>query len=436
MNRTIEISKNRCQELISYYMKFGCSIEEATNYCSRVFDYDLLVSENILDSNAWEIEFSTTGYVKKTSAKMDRKVYASWLNGGWSRSGFWEKSDSEIIQNATQEEECKRVYASDYNNYGNSYNYWNYIQKNHRRMNEEILDLQEISFLDDREQRWIDLKRFPGQVFVIKGEKKIFVSLKSNRLLHKKMTGRNHIFLVDVSGSMNCRLLLMQLNMVALFQSLEPGDTVSIITYSDECRLIAKEIAQGDQETFWEALAAISIIGGYGKKMPVLQTAYALLISMGKKGTITVFSDKFPEPDEEHKELLAELISLQSKLGNRLYFMVYGSDSWLVDKFSQNCFYHNGRVCAVLEPQNIEKPFLENWLGQGEEIFDLNIRVANDSVQASKDPGSLAHNWLCLTQNSVFRKILLINPDSVGPIYLELSWKDNTGEQSEQIIIP
>jgi Ca-activated chloride channel family protein len=87
----------------------------------------------------------------------------------------------------------------------------------------------------------------------------------------------NLVLLIDVSGSMQPadRLPLLQQGLLMLLPQLRPDDRISIVTYSDQIRIVLDSAAGNEQARITEAVQGLRAGGGTAGG-PGLATAYAL----------------------------------------------------------------------------------------------------------------------------------------------------------------
>ena len=396
MGRIFRISPGRRKLLYEKYLSYGCSAAEAEKYASAVFDCKVMTDDSLPESEAWEIDFSAPASVQHKSGQAAGKtetgkepasvrseavkkrpvVYASWLKGGWNRIASWEMKEGVHGADAVSQQESYSAETPDI--WDNPLTYHYYMSKNHRTEDPALIQPGDLVLRSNVDRASVRMEKLPCRLSVLSdgSRRRVFIDADEDNSIGDP-TPRGHVFLLDVSGSMGCRLMLVQLNMAALFHSLETQDTVTVITYSDDFRLIDKEIPASDPERFQNALSKISFAGGYGRKLPVLQRAYQYLNSMGLKGTVTLFSDGVPDPGRKYELLQREYARREESFGIRLNVMIYGSDSWADSKLSGLVRHAGGRLLAVLEPDNIRRALTEHWLGSGKSIYDLKIRRAN-----------------------------------------------------------
>ena len=445
MDRVYKITSHKRDYLCEQYIRYGCSPEEAERYAGMAFNCAVVTDDGLPDSNAWEIDFSTVSEVhnckektekdKRFEAENSKKntvVYSSWLKSGWNRTGFWENVDYGAEGGNVSSGSGNELLHI--NLWGNSYTYWKYLNRNGRKIDSDLVDAREFAFRGNEiTPSWVPMLKLPLQMTMLSGSEHDQLQIRVNGDAKPETSKRrDHVFLLDVSGSMGCRMILAQLNMVALFHSLSAEDHVTLITYSDTCRMIDSEISAADTDRFCNALSKICFIGGYGKKISALKTAYSYLNAKDFKGTVTVFCDGYPDAGEKNGQLQKEFARIQNRFGIRLNCMVYGSDSWADRKLVDLVSYAGGRLLSVLEPDNIGRAVNERWLGTGDDIYDVKIRMTGNGLEAVGMPYCFS-----MTPGASFNATFLNNKEHDSHEEIEISWSDRNGEKhSENITVP
>lgn len=441
MNRIFRVAKEKKMEIKNYYMAYGCKEREAELYSSNVFNCGLVADESVPYSDAWEIECQSPITTKIKTVKSKNMIYASWLKNGWSKSGFWEKTD--IIKEGSDKKKnvpfCPRSGCSDTN--GNSYFYWKYIKKNNRSIEVENLNPQDFVFTEkDEMENKPMMKKLPLTVAAYKKQDYLHIAAKVKTDGHKeqKKNAINHVFAVDVSGSMGCRLILVQLSMVALFNSLDKNDTVTVLTYSENCQLVDEYIPVSDKERFQKAIFSVEITGGFGRTSQVLQIAYTILNRHGQNGVITLFTDSVPNSGLGTQAVQNAYVNRQLLFGNKMNAFVYGSDTWADKKLNSIIRCAGGRIIAVFEPENIVRAIDENISNFGEFIYDVNFmpEMANElHLLGEVSPTNKMIEFVEMTEGSLLKVTFCgFETFDLDCININFSWKDASGQQCGETI--
>lgn len=446
MNRVFRISPKRKEKLKHCYMEYGCSKEEAERYSGMVFDIPVLVDDDMSETEAWETDFEA-GLSRKPVTEDDRgivqtegirnikrdvRVYASWSKGGWSRAGFWEKTEPAYEREGVPVDAADPVNMK--NPWGNSYSYWSYLKRNERKIDSALIDPWDILLRDASQSiMWKSMQKLPCRIAALSGGSSMHIRLCADiEADSKDRVRRGHVFLLDVSGSMGCRLMLAQLNMVAMFNSLDIQDSVTVMTYSDDCRIMDHIIPVSDRERFFKAVSHISAIGGYGRKIPVIQMAYSVLNSMDVNGTVTLFCDAYPCAEKKQEMIQKEYLKREFDLGNRLNCMAYGSDTWADEELCEAVSAAGGRLFAILEPENIRRVLDEHLLDEGTAVYGVRIQIKD--TQKKQDGKRKAFH---ITPGSFISETFPLEMETGATEEIEITWLNRDGTSDmEQIAVP
>lgn len=110
------------------------------------------------------------------------------------------------------------------------------------------------------------------------GHRLIRIGLKSQTVLDGSFNaGRNFVFLIDTSGSMNApeKLPLLQRSLRTLIDSLLPTDTISIVTYAGRSAILLEGGDIASKEALVEAINGLTSSGGTNGAAGI-RTAYEL----------------------------------------------------------------------------------------------------------------------------------------------------------------
>lgn len=442
MSRTFRVSKDKKEEIKKSYIKYGCTKEEAEYYSSHVFDYNLTVEEQSVFPNAWEIECQSENVPKIERVNRKNQNYVSWLKGGWSRSGYWEKGIENTVDLKCGTGMPVRPQYKRNIEIGNSLSYWNYMKKNERNVEQQFLNPQDFVFVSETDSiNRTRMKKIPIEIGACADNEYLHLSVQVVERANKSKKRVNHVFAVDVSGSMGCRLILVQLSMVALFHSLNETDTVTILTYSENCQLVDEYIPANDSLRFQRAISDIKIAGGYGRNSHILQVAYAILNREGKKGILTMFTDGVPNSGFETTILQNAYIHQQLLFGNKINIFAFGSDAWRNPELQELVCSGGGRLRAILEPSNIRRVIREKWENFGEYIYDVNIKLESEekiSLLGVSPEEKYNLDYLEMTDGT-FMEITFkgISTIHLKKINIQITWKDASEKKhAENIEIP
>ena len=420
MGSQYQIAEETVQELRKWYRKIGYTDEESADFSSFVFSHAVEVSSYIPAPSGWEIEYRAP-IIRTNVKKTKHQVYAHWMKGGWNRVGAWES----VPEN---DEEVKASYIAlprfGWNNStGMSADYYHYMQQCKRKVEEAWLDPQDALY-GIHVSNPVRLSQLSLGVEVYADEKDLCVCAE---VLEKSVPAMHHVFVVDISGSMRSRWVLVQLSMAALFKMLPHGSKVSIIAFSDHCQIIKQGITSGDTDGFMKALRQIPLSGGFLGALPVLQTAFGVLRSMGQNGIVTLFTDNTLRCGFASQDICNDYIREERAFGNRLHLVCYGSDSWHDEQLCKMGEI-GGRMRTVLSPENVQNLQDQHWEVMEDRIYDFQIHPdggawqllgGNTDVSGCLDyfPITPGHSAAAAFINST-----QIAPGDVIPLCVE--WKD------------
>ena len=167
---------------------------------------------------------------------------------------------------------------------------------------------------------------------------------------------RNIAMLVDVSGSMDDEWILVQMSMAAIMSGLGKGDVLSIISYSDNTKTVAKKISCGNRDELIEALMNVDGIGGctYGSKG--LEDAYSYLKDNYTEDGINrvfIFTDGDFNFGVTSEGGLEKFIYDKRKTGIYLSIIGYGENNFKDNKMEALARNGNGNYTFVSSPADI-----------------------------------------------------------------------------------
>ncbi len=196
--------------------------------------------------------------------------------------------------------------------------------------------------------------------------KLMLVGLQAREIPQEERPGHNLVFLIDTSGSMDGpdRLDLVKRAFLLLLDSLEPTDTVSIVTYASEDRVVLEGTAvSGKGKT--EIMEGISELEAYGSTNGTAGILRAYEIAQkyfvpGGVNRILLATDGDLNVGPSSEGELADLVSEKKKSGISLTCLGFGMGNYkdnkmeaLADYGDGNCWYidtiHEARKALVNE---------------------------------------------------------------------------------------
>ena len=107
--------------------------------------------------------------------------------------------------------------------------------------------------------------------------KLLLIGLQAEEIAKEEAGHKNLIFLIDVSGSMDeaDKLPLVKRSFLTLLDTLDPGDTVSIVTYATSDKTVIEGVPASEKTRIMEAINELEAGGGTNGSQGII-TAYEL----------------------------------------------------------------------------------------------------------------------------------------------------------------
>ena len=433
MDLQYQIAEETVHKLRNWYRKIGYTEEESKAFSSFVFSHSVEADLHGTAPSGWEIEFRTP-MIRTNIRKPEQHIFAQWMKGGWNRAATWEK-----VQENNEDVKVSPVTlpCSGWNNAtGMSADYYHYMLRCGRSVETAWLDPQD-ALCGHKTSDPIRLSQIPVGIEVYSDKNTLCVCAEA---LEKKAPALNHVFAVDVSGSMRSRWVLVQLSLAALFKKLPEDARLSVLAFSDHCQIIEQNIAAGDLTEFMKALRRIPLCGGFSRSVPVLQTAFGLLRSMGDLGVVTMFTDDAFQSGFATQDICNDYLREETCFGNRLHIVCYGSDSW---KSAELCKMGEigGRMRAVFSPEQLLILQSQHWEVNESYIYGFHIQSDGRLWQllgGNADESGCLYSFPMVSGNSTAAAFLNrtnILPGEVIPLCVK--WRDeHNAAYSERINIP
>ncbi|MBV5283157.1 MAG: von Willebrand factor type A domain-containing protein [Paludibacter sp.] len=157
------------------------------------------------------------------------------------------------------------------------------------------------------------------------------IGLKGKSISESEQPKSNYVFLVDVSKSMNSpeRLELLQSGLKLLLDNLEATDKISLITYSNQTKLVLKSTACDRKDEIRAAIDKL-FTGGSGVDVPSLTYSYSVamdnFIANGSNRVIMV-SDGDLNVNPSSSDELVKVINEKRKSGVNLTVLGFGKSN-------------------------------------------------------------------------------------------------------------
>ena len=194
--------------------------------------------------------------------------------------------------------------------------------------------------------------------------KLMLIGLQAKEVTKAERPGHNLVFLIDTSGSMfgSDRLDLVKRAFMLLLEELDPEDTVSIVTYASNDRVVLEGTPAADKTRIMEAISELEA-GGATNGSAGITRAYEIASKYFKDGgvnRILLATDGDLNVGTSSEGELAEMVSEKKKSGISLTCLGVGMGNYkdnkmeaLADYGDGNCWYldtiHEARKALVSE---------------------------------------------------------------------------------------
>ncbi len=194
--------------------------------------------------------------------------------------------------------------------------------------------------------------------------KLMLIGLQAKEVTKAERPGHNLVFLIDTSGSMYGadRLDLVKRAFMMLLDELEPTDTVSIVAYASQDRVVLEGVPAADKTRIMEAISELEA-GGATNGSAGITRAYEIASKYYKDGgvnRILLATDGDLNVGTSSEGELAEMVSEKKKSGISLTCLGVGMGNYkdnkmeaLADYGDGNCWYldtiHEARKALVSE---------------------------------------------------------------------------------------
>ena len=194
--------------------------------------------------------------------------------------------------------------------------------------------------------------------------KLMLIGLQAKEVMKAERPGHNLVFLIDTSGSMYGadRLDLVKRAFMMLLDELEPTDTVSIVAYASQDRVVLEGVPAADKTRIMEAISELEA-GGATNGSAGITRAYEIASKYYKDGgvnRILLATDGDLNVGTSSEGELAEMVSEKKKAGISLTCLGVGMGNYkdnkmeaLADYGDGNCWYldtiHEARKALVSE---------------------------------------------------------------------------------------
>ena len=426
--RAFKLSPKKYDELKECYRRFGCEDEYIDSFVGKVLNHDCGIDENVPYVAGWEIGFSMPE-IRHTD-KPDNATYAHWMKGGWNRLGTWESGIEPALTDETATKEQELPMYGYPNTFGLSYHYVRYMEACQRSISFKAVNPQDL-LRDTKATQDSASKFLPVTFGAERYPEGLLVSASVGQLPPEPMS---YVFIVDVSGSMSVRWVLVQLTMFAMFCMMRKGDSLSVVSFSDSSRVIARDINAGDMGAFLNAMHSVNANGGFAGHTNALTVAYSLFND--KKGKVFLFSDGMPDTDFMSEEVTNDFIAMQARFGISFNAVCFGSDSWTDEKLHKAVRAGCGQLNAVFSPKDIEQIISENRLSAplNAEKICISPKISG-KLWGGSDPSGKYPAFDGMTEGMKISALYQCQrPLSGEALHIKLSYLDRDDQPKEEII--
>lgn len=430
MGRVFRISQEKKNELIQWYKYFGCTDYYATAFADIVFNHQLSGEEVEQPVQGWEIDYQKPKSKPKAVKKHKSNMFNGWMKGGWNRVGTWE---NEYVASSfvKSNENVGRQHMMEHL----SYEYIEYMQKCQR-----FIDYSQIQASDVLKMLSAEIgvmsSQLPLTVTAWKYGKYLCIDALATNKEPQSLKGKNHIFVIDLSGSMYARWVMVQLTMTALYNSLDDEDNITILAFSKELQVVVDRMPAKNNELFLNALKKIRALGGSFEDKPVLQMAFGMQHIFENPGKIVLFTDEAIHSNFKSNLVCNEYIKAHFLQGNEMIILAYGTEACCDEALYNLAITSGVRIQSILEPINIKRILEEHWMDTGITIENLQLSIETDAcsykniLPISRD----INTYTKFTDGTVFHWLFNVGESAAHkPIQVIFTYINDEVEKTEKM---
>ena len=394
-----QMSKKQFKEMKHFYKKLGYSDKQVDKLCSKCFGADIVESEKADYEPDWEFYRKQNrverplkqygarggmrglskmaapvedGAIMETDEPMELECCAeppamaacgmpAPMPGAVMNSEVFNTAKTHVSpenERATPLDKPQAIFSANVNTAS-----WSYVRSkviNGQYIDKDFVRIEElINSYPYKLKKPKDGSLF--SVYTEKGEcpwndeaELMFVGIKGKKA--DKKIRQNLAFLVDVSGSMEDRWILVQMSLAAIISKLGKGDIISIIAYSDDTVTVVKNLECSDLGDCVKAILSIDGIGGCTNGSEGLENAYKFLSDNYDKESnnrVFIFTDGDFNFGITGEGGLAEYIKKKRETGIYLSVVGYGMSNFKDDNMESLARNGNGNYTMVTNPADI-----------------------------------------------------------------------------------
>ena len=210
--------------------------------------------------------------------------------------------------------------------------------------------------------------------------KLLLIGLQAAEIDMPSDRGQNLVFLIDTSGSMNGsdRLDLVKRAFLLLLENLDPRDTVSIVTYASQDRVVLDGVSAGEKTRIMEAISNLSAYGSTNGSAGILR-AYEIAeknLIPGGVNRILLATDGDLNVGVTSEGELARLVMDKKQNGVTLTVMGFGYGNYKDNKMEALALYGDGTYRYIDTIHEARKALISEAGGRFETVAkDVKIQV-------------------------------------------------------------
>ena len=197
--------------------------------------------------------------------------------------------------------------------------------------------------------------------------KLLLIGLQAQEVKKEERPGHNLVFLIDTSGSMlgTNRLDLVKRAFILLLDELDPEDTVSIVAYASQDRVVIEGVPAADKTRIMEAISELEAGGSTNGSAGIIR-AYEIAEKYYRKGgvnRILLATDGDLNVGTTSEGDLARLVTEKKKAGISLTCLGFGMGNYKDNKMEALADYGDGNCRYIDSIHEARKALVEEGGG-------------------------------------------------------------------------
>ena len=391
-----EMNEKQFKEMKKFYKKLGYDDKQVKNLCKQCFGAEIKVKEKSYYHENWEFSRNSTGFgpfgagmpapgggrglgmAMMKAAPMRAKASAPVDSGAVMEDLCAEMPApmppmpgapvpefnttkthvSPEIEESSPLDKPQMMFSANVNNAS-----WSYVRSRiltGRGIDRDFVRIEELvnsyhyKLKKPKDDALFSVSVERGKCPWEDGDELMFVGVKGKKA--DKKVRQNLAFLVDVSGSMEDRWILVQMSLMSIISKLGKGDLISIIAYSDNTVTVTKQMDCSDLDKCVDEVLKIDGIGGCTNGSEGLTNAYAFLEENYDKeanNRVFIFTDGDFNFGITSEGGLAGFIKKKRETGIYLSVVGYGMNNFKDDNMEALAKNGNGNYTIVTNPADI-----------------------------------------------------------------------------------